>query len=204
MARLLLATRNEGKVRELRALLAREGIPVETLASQPDAGEVDESGETFEENARLKAAHAARHSGLWSLGEDSGLEVDALNGAPGVRSARYGGVHGDDLANNSRLIRDLKGERNRAARYVCQVALANPDGEIVATARGVCEGQIVDEPRGQGGFGYDPYFVPAGKSRTMAELPPQAKNAISHRGQAMRAFLGLLRMHLNGSPEGRA
>jgi XTP/dITP diphosphohydrolase len=194
--RLLLATRNEGKVRELRSLLASEPIQTETLATHPEASDVEESGKTFDENARLKSAHAARSTGLWALGEDSGLEVDALDGAPGVRSARYAGVQGDHAANNARLMRELEGVEDRRARYVCVVALANPDGEIVATARGTCEGWLLEEPHGSGGFGYDPYFVPERGECTMAELEPAQKDAISHRGQALRSFIPLLRLHL--------
>jgi len=196
VTRLLLATRNEGKVRELRALLESEPIQTETLATHPEAGQVEETGKTFDENARLKARQAALSTGLWSLGEDSGLEVDTLNGEPGVRSARYAGVHGDDAANNARLLRELAGSKDRSARYVCVLALANPEGEIVASARGTCEGWIAKEPRGSGGFGYDPCVVPEQMECTMAELEPAAKDAISHRGSAIRTFIPLLRVHL--------
>lgn len=196
MKRLLLATRNEGKVREFRALLAGLPVPIETLASHPEAGDLEETGKGFEENARLKASAAARSTGLWALGEDSGLMVDALGGAPGVLSARYAGVHGDDRANNAKLIRDLQGVQDRTARYVCAVALARPDGDVVAVAQGTCEGHVVEEPRGAGGFGYDPYFVAAGESRTNAELDPEEKDAISHRGQALRSMVPLLRVYL--------
>lgn len=196
MKTLLLATRNDGKVRELRALLQNEPLRTETLATHPEAGEVEERGKTFDENARVKAAHAARGTGLWALGEDSGLEVDALDGAPGVRSARYAGIHGDDEANNARLMRELAGSRDRTARYVCVLALARPDGEVVATTRGTCEGSLTAEPRGSGGFGYDPYFVHERMDRTMAELEPSEKDALSHRGQAVRAFIPLLRRNL--------
>jgi XTP/dITP diphosphohydrolase len=196
MIRLLLATRNDGKVREVRELLANEPLRLETLAAHPEVGDVVENGKTFDENARLKAAHAARKSGLWTIGEDSGLEVDALDGAPGVRSARYAGIHGDDEANNCKLLRDLEGQMNRAARYVCVMVLAAPDGAIVATARGTCEGRILEAPRGRSGFGYDPLFVAERMDRTMAELGPEAKGAISHRGQAVRAFVPVIRSHL--------
>jgi XTP/dITP diphosphohydrolase len=195
--KLLLATRNEGKVRELRELLAGTGIQLETLAAHPEVGEIDEKGQSFEDNAALKAAHAARASGMWAVGEDSGLEVDALDGAPGVRSARYAGVQGDDAANNARLLRELHGVAERGARYVCALALAGPDGDVVVGARGACEGRIATAPRGSGGFGYDPLFEPERlPQHTMAELAPEQKNAISHRGQALRAFLPLLRAQL--------
>jgi XTP/dITP diphosphohydrolase len=197
MKRVLLATRNAGKLRELRELLDGVDVRLESLAAHPEVGDVEEDGATFEENARKKAGHAARASGLWSIAEDSGLCVDALGGAPGVRSARYAGVHGDDAANNARLLRDLASIRDRSARYVCVLALARPDGEVVVTTRGVCEGSIALEPRGKGGFGYDPIFVPERIPHvTMAELAPEQKNLISHRGQGLHAFLPLLRAHL--------
>ncbi len=201
MKTLLLATRNEGKVRELRALLRNEPIRTETPATHPEAGELEERGKTFDENARVKAAHAARSTGLWAVGEDSGLEVDALNGAPGIRSARYAGIHGDDAANNAKLMRELERAKDRTARYVCVLALARPDGEIVAMARGTCEGWLTEAPRGSGGFGYDPYFVPERADCTMAELEPDEKDAISHRGRALRAFIPLLRLHLPSDEE---
>ncbi len=194
---LLIATRNEGKLRELRALLDGTGLHVETLASHPESADVRESGATFDENARIKASAAARATQLWTIADDSGLEVDVLGHEPGVRSARYAGVHGDDAANTAKLLRELDGKTDRRARFVCAMALAKPDGEIVATAHGVCEGSIGAEPRGTGGFGYDPVFVPAVfPEQTMAELDRHDKNAVSHRGQALRAFLPLLRAHL--------
>ncbi len=200
MKTLLLATRNEGKVRELEALLRKEPIRTETLDAHPEVGEIEETGKTFDANARLKATHAARSTGLWAVGEDSGLEVDALNGAPGVHSARYARKHGDDAANNAKLMRELEGVKDRTARYVCVMALAQPDGAIVATTRGTCEGRLIEAPRGDGGFGYDPYFVSerTQRGRTMAELEPAEKDLISHRGQATRAFIPLVRLHLIG------
>ncbi len=205
MRTLLLATRNEGKVRELKALLRNEPIRTETLDAHPEVGEIEETGQTFDANARLKATHAARSTGLWAVGEDSGLEVDALNGAPGVHSARYAREHGDDAANNAKLMRELEGAKDRTARYVCVMALAQPDGEIVATTRGTCEGRLIEAPRGDGGFGYDPYFVleRTQRERTMAELEPAEKDLISHRGQATRAFIPLVRLHLIGEDRPR-
>jgi XTP/dITP diphosphohydrolase len=195
--RLLVATRNEGKLRELRALLEGSGLHLETLASHPEAADVAETGATFDENARIKAAAAARATKLWTIADDSGLEVEALGGAPGVRSARYAGVHGDDGANTAKLLRELDGKTHRAARFVCAMALARPDGEIAATAHGTCEGAIAASARGANGFGYDPVFAPnVFPAQTMAELQDHEKHAISHRGQALRAFLPLLRAHL--------
>ena len=194
MKRLLLATRNEGKQRELRALLAIPNLILETFAQHPLIGELEETGVTFEANARAKAIHAARASRVLTLGEDSGLEVDALGGAPGVWSARYAGAHGDDAANIAKLLHELARAEDRRARFVCTVAVAEPDGEVTATARGTCEGAIALAPRGAGGFGYDPIFVPDGANgRTMAELTPDEKAALSHRGQALRRIAPFLR-----------
>jgi XTP/dITP diphosphohydrolase len=196
MTRLLLATRNAGKLRELRQLLGDEPISLETLAEHPDVDDVEETGKTFEENARIKAIHAARETGLWTFGEDSGLVVDALDGAPGVYSARYAGTHGDDEANNRKLVAALVGKTERTARYVCSLVLAAPDGTVEACWEEACEGTIAEERRGEGGFGYDPFFVPRGETRTMAELAPEEKARISHRGAALRASLPLLREKL--------
>jgi XTP/dITP diphosphohydrolase len=197
VTRLVLATRNAGKLRELNVLLGgRTDLELETLADHPEVGEVEETGTTFEENAALKATAAARATGLWALGEDSGLAIDALGGAPGVTSARWAGTQGDDSANNERLIKELEGIEQRSARYVCVMVLARGDGEVVATVRGTCEGTIAFEPRGSGGFGYDPYFVPEARRQTMAELAPDEKDALSHRGQAARSMLPLIEAHL--------
>lgn len=193
---LLLATRNRGKAVELCALLAGENLVLETLADHPDLPPVEETGKTFEENARLKATAGALATGGWALGEDSGLEVDALEGAPGVYSARYAGPDCDDAANNALLIRELAGKPDRRARFVCCMALARPDGSIAATSRGICEGSIRDEPAGSNGFGYDPHFVPENGTAALAELETREKSLLSHRGQALRSILSLLRMHL--------
>jgi XTP/dITP diphosphohydrolase len=194
LKRLLLATRNEAKLRELRELLAIPNLVLESFAQHPLIGELEETGVTFEANARAKAVHAARSSGVMSLGEDSGLEVDALGGAPGVLSARYSGSHGDDAANVAKLLSELAGVDSRRARFVCTVAVAEPDGEVTATARGTCEGSIALAPRGAGGFGYDPVFIAdAAPGRTMAELTPVEKSAVSHRGQALRRIAPFLR-----------
>ncbi len=194
MKRLLLATRNEGKLRELRALLAIPNLVLETFAQYPLIGDLEETGVTFEANARAKATHAARSAGVVALGEDSGLEVDVLGGAPGVFSARYAGAHGDDRANLEKLLRELARADDRRARFVCTVAVAEPGGEVSATARGTCEGTIALTPRGAGGFGYDPIFLPdAAPSRTLAELTADEKSAISHRGQALRRIAPFLR-----------
>ncbi len=195
---MLLATRNEGKVREMRERLAGLELEVETLASYPDAPEVPETGKTFEENARLKASETSRALGRWVIAEDSGLCVDALGGAPGVHSARYAGDHGDDEANNEKLLRELDGKVRRAAHYTCVIALARADGTVLGVAHGQCPGRIATAARGQGGFGYDPLFIPDRLApRHMAEVSPEEKHAISHRGAALRAFLPLLNAHID-------
>ncbi len=198
MAReIVIASKNKGKIREIRQIYA--DLPV-SIVEVPDLPEVVEDGATFEENARKKAVSAARHSGRWALADDSGLEVDALGGAPGIHSARWSG--GGDEANNDKLLAELAGVAApaRTARYRAVVAVADPDGRIVAEAEGVCEGLIGFERRGTGGFGYDPLFIVPPYGRTMAELPPEVKNALSHRGQALRRLrepltraLGLIR-----------
>jgi XTP/dITP diphosphohydrolase len=194
---LLLATHNQGKLREFRELLS--GLPIELRSLAQDLPDlhVIEDGETFEANAIKKAREGALASGHLVLSDDSGLEVDALGGRPGVRSARYAGEGATDAENNKRLLTELKTvpAELRTARYRVVLALADlhgPLGADVHLEHGVCEGKIGFDARGDHGFGYDPYFIPAGHSRTMAELEPEAKHALSHRGQAagkMRSFL---------------
>lgn len=182
--KLVVATRNPGKLREVAAILS--GRPIE-LAALPEAVALPEEGDDYEANAIAKAVAAARATGCAALGDDSGIEVDALGGAPGPRSARWGGPDLDDAARNAKLLAALRDvpDAQRTARYVCVAALATPDG-AVETARGVCEGVILRAPRGRGGFGYDPIFgVGAG---SMAELDAAEKDAISHRGHAFRAL----------------
>ncbi len=183
--RLLIATHNPGKVREYRQLL--HGLPHQLL-SLDDVGiadDVPETGTTYEENALLKARAYAQQSGLLTLADDSGLEVDALEGAPGVRSARYAGDHANDADRVQYLLQRLRDVPldERTARFRCVIALVWPEGreELV---EGTCEGIIVEEPRGSRGFGYDPIFLIAGDSRTMAELSAEEKNRISHRARA--------------------
>jgi XTP/dITP diphosphohydrolase len=190
--KLLIATNNPGKVREYEELLENLPAPAEITypAQEGLALEVEESGETFEENARLKALTFAQASGLLTLADDSGLEVDALDGAPGVRSARYAGSGANDVDRYRKLLGALAGvpAGQRSARFRCVVALAQPDGSI-HTADGTCEGEIGHDPRGAHGFGYDPVFMVEGYSgRTMAELSPEIKNRISHRGRALAAI----------------
>ncbi|MCC2669881.1 MAG: Nucleoside-triphosphatase rdgB [Armatimonadetes bacterium] len=193
---LLIATKNAGKIRELRELL--HDLPLE-LVGADEMPEVDETGATFAENAELKARAAAAWSGEWSLADDSGLEVDALGGAPGVHSNRYWGDGTTETDRNQHLLNDLRevAPEQRTARYRAVVAIASPDGRIWLF-EGACEGVIQDEPRGENGFGYDPHFYIPRFSRTMAELDPVTKNRISHRGEAFRAALPLLQRLAGG------
>ncbi len=195
--RLLVATRSADKLRELRELLDLDHTDLVSLADLGIAGDAVETGETFETNAAIKARFGLRASGLPTLSDDSGLEVDELGGAPGVRSRRYAGENGSDAANNARLLDALHGlpPSKRGARYVCVLALALPErasprgGVGLVLARGTSRGRIAGEPRGTGGFGYDPIFEPASEppgGRTLGEWTPAEKHAISHRARAAR------------------
>jgi XTP/dITP diphosphohydrolase len=191
--RLLLATRNPKKLVELRRILAAElgsaGVEVVGLDEVPAYPEAPEAGATFAENALLKAREAAGNAGIPAMADDSGLAVDALNGMPGVLSARWAGRHANDAA-NLRLVLDQMADvpdGRRGAAFVCAAALVTPGGtEHVVEGR--LDGTLVRQPRGTGGFGYDPIFQPQGDTRTTAEMPPAAKDAISHRGRAFRAL----------------
>jgi XTP/dITP diphosphohydrolase len=185
--KLLIATRNAHKLDEIRAILSRPGL---TLLGVAELGrplpEVVEDAGTFTGNALKKARMLCAASELWTLADDSGLEVDALDGAPGVYSARYAGESAGDAANNARLLRELDGVEDRRARFRCVLALAAPDGRDW-TVEGCCEGRIAHAPSGTGGFGYDPLFHPVGATRSFAELTPAEKNRISHRARALAA-----------------
>ncbi len=184
--RLVLASHNRGKLAEFRRILA--GLDVELADPDSlDLPEVEETGTTFTENALLKARAAVAATGLASVADDSGLVVDALGGEPGVRSARYAGRHGDDAANLALVLERMAGRDQRTARFVCVAALVAPDGREW-TAEGTLEGVLTEAPRGTNGFGYDPVLQPLGETRTTAELTPQEKDAISHRGKAFRAL----------------
>jgi XTP/dITP diphosphohydrolase len=199
MLTLVLATTNAGKLTELRQLLS--GLPVEVYGMQqvlPPSFSVEETGQTFEENALLKARAVCRATGLPTLADDSGLEVDALGGRPGVRSRRFAHERATDAENNDALLRELTDIDARGARFRCVLALATPFTEEVPTVQGVCEGSILRAPRGSHGFGYDPLFVlPGDDGRALAELDEAAKNAVSHRGKAVAALGPLLMRHLN-------
>ena len=192
---LVLGTRNQKKKEELQEILGDLGLELRDLTSWPEAPEVVEDGTTFEANARKKASELARFLNHWVIGEDSGLVVPSLNGRPGVYSARYAGRHGDDAANNVRLLAELAPlpDDRRAAYYVCTAALANPAGEVCAVAEGRCHGVITRELRGTGGFGYDPLFLIPEYHRTFGELSPRVKHALSHRAKALAHLRPALR-----------
>lgn len=193
--RLTIATFNLGKLTEYTQLL--QGIPLrlESLADFSDVTEVDESGATFAENARLKASGYAFQTGSWTMADDSGLVVDALNGRPGVLSARYGGEELDFAGKMALLLDEIRdtGTVDRRARFICEIAVADPDGTIRFAASGTCEGTIGPTPRGSGGFGYDPIFIPSGFQETFGELPSAIKHEISHRARAFSQIIPYLR-----------
>ncbi len=202
MKKFLLASHNQHKIREFKVILSslQDELGEFELFSFGDIAVPDdivEDGTTFEENALIKA-RAGAALGYITISDDSGLAVDALGGAPGIFSARYAGGHGDDDANNQLLIKNLQGIDNRKARYVCAIACAFPSGEAF-TVRGECEGEIIDTPRGNNGFGYDPYFYVPSLGMTFAEASPEAKNAISHRGIASKRFAEKLMDYLKES-----
>jgi XTP/dITP diphosphohydrolase len=184
--RLLVSTRNTHKVTEIRTILGPD-FEVFDLTQFPDMPDVEETGTTFEDNATLKAVAASLHFDGWVIADDSGLEVDALDGAPGVYSARYAGTQGDDASNNALLLKNLTSVRgkDRSARFRCVIVLARA-GRKLAAFSGAVEGTLIDEPRGGGGFGYDPLFVPDGHSETFGQLPAEVKNSLSHRALALQ------------------
>ena len=188
MSELVLATRNKGKIVEVQRLVSvyAPHIKLRSVA-EFNLDDVEETGSTFEENALLKAETIARQTGLPSLADDSGIAIDALGGAPGVYSARWSGTHGDDAANIEKVLRELKEvpDHKRGAQFVCVIALALPDGRSM-TVRGEVAGVVRHEPVGEYGFGYDPIFQPIGFSVTTAQMDPETKDSISHRGKALR------------------
>lgn len=199
MPTLLLATRNPGKVREITSILEDSGWSFSS--AQENVGTPDENGKTFTDNAIAKARFYASAAGLWALADDSGLEVDALGGAPGVYSARYAGENASDADRRELLLSELAkvSAPERRARFVCVVAIANADGAVLNVSEGICVGTLTFAPRGNGGFGYDPLFVPDGYDQTFAELPENVKNRISHRARALlktRQFLTSAKDHV--------
>ncbi len=207
MNEIVLATGNRDKVREFRGMLSRSGLDltVLSLADFPSLPPVPENGKTFSENASRKALLTARATGKLALGDDSGIEVDALAGRPGIYSARFAGERATDKDNNDKLLALLRNvpERRRQARFVCLIALANPE-KIIDIAEGSCAGTIVMKPRGGGGFGYDPLFQPIEYQKTFAELPPDVKNRISHRARAFEKALMMLEKYLYKAEAERA
>ena len=193
--RVVLATRNQHKVTELRRILEGSGLAVDLIGTHefPDLPDVAETGSSFAANALLKARDVAHRTGLIAIADDSGLCVDALNGMPGIFSARWAGRHGDDRANVDLLLAQLADvpSPRRGASFHCAAAVATPQGEE-RVVEGVLDGGVIEQPRGSNGFGYDPVFVPRGYVLTTAELTPQEKDAISHRGQAFRALVPVL------------
>jgi XTP/dITP diphosphohydrolase len=201
---LVLGTRNVKKRQEIEEILGERGLDLRDLTGWPNAPEVVEDGAAFEANARKKATELARALGQWVLGEDSGLVVPALSGRPGVLSARYAGRQGDDEANNQRLLAELAPlpDDRRSAYYVCTAVLADPQGEVRAVSEGRCHGVIVREPRGTGGFGYDPLFLIPEYHQTFGELSSRVKHALSHRSKALERLRPALRELLDPQMSG--
>ena len=191
----VLATHNPGKLAEMKAILSGLGVEVVSPAEAGVEVDVEETGTTFAENAMLKAKAICAAAGLPAIADDSGLCVDALNGGPGVYSARYGGEELDDRKRRLLLLRNLRGQTTRAAHFTCAVACAFPDGDTL-TAEGRCDGAIAFAPLGEGGFGYDPVFFLPKLKKTFAQLTAEEKNAISHRGRALEAFQAKLEEYL--------
>ena len=189
--KIVLASSNKHKITELKTILSTvlEGMEIEVITLK-EAGidtEIDENGTTFDENALIKA-NVAASTGLIGVADDSGLVVDALNGAPGVYSARYAGEHGNDKANNQKLLRELEGVNDRKAHFACSIACAFPDGSTPIIVQGRVDGEILREEKGEGGFGYDPLFWVESFGKTLAEMTAEEKNSISHRANALKNF----------------
>lgn len=195
LSRLLIATHSQGKLQEFRALLKELPLELRDLNSFPAISPVAETGSTFTENASLKATAYAVQAEEITLADDSGLEVQALGGAPGVLSARYAGAGASDFDRTEKLLRELlkTGDADRAARFVSVVAIADASGTILNVSTGVCHGRISRTPRGKNGFGYDPIFIPEGFDKTFGELPAAVKNEISHRARAFQGAADFLR-----------
>lgn len=192
---LLVATNNEGKILELKKLLSDFPLRLRSLREFADVSDVKETGKSFQENAAIKARNYALQTNLWALADDSGLEVKALHGVPGIFSARYAGENATDRENINKLQSELnkKQPADKFARFVCAMALADEKGEVKFVAKGICDGKISLEARGNKGFGYDPIFIPKGFSETFAELSGDIKQQISHRAQALRKIIQYLR-----------
>ena len=191
---IVLASRNQKKAREVAEILAPAGFRVIPVTEFPDVPEVEEDGLTFAANAAKKASEVARHLGQWVIGEDSGLQVDALNGGPGIYSARYSGDGATDEKNNQKLMAELINvpDEKRGAGYLCSVALSSPAGDIRVACEGTCRGRILREANGAGGFGYDPYFLIPEYHLTFGQLSSVVKHRLSHRARAFAKFVPLL------------
>lgn len=181
--KLIVATSNPGKLKEMQDYLTED---IWELQLKPEELEIEETGQSFAENACLKASQVALALGEWAIADDSGLSVDALDGAPGLYSSRYGKTDQERIA---RLLRELGNNPNRQAQFICAVAIANFDGTIVLQTEGICQGEILYQPMGTGGFGYDPIFYVPEQNQTFAQMPPEVKREISHRGQAFKKLL---------------
>ncbi len=192
---IVLASRNQKKAREVSEILAPAGFQVIPVTQFSDVPEVEEDGVTFAENAAKKASEVARQLNRWVIGEDSGLQVDALKGAPGIYSARFSGLDATDEKNNQKLMDELAGvpDEQRGAGYICSVALSDPSGHIRVACEGTCRGRILREANGEGGFGYDPYFLIPEYHLTFGQLSSVVKHRLSHRARAFARFLPLLR-----------
>jgi len=195
MWRLVVGTHNRKKLFELRDLLGDLPLELADMSAYPEVSDVEETGDTFEANARLKAIAYAKATNHWVFAEDSGLCVPGLGGRPGIYSARYAGTHGDDVVNNAKIIAELKvlPEEKRIAYYICTAALSNPSGEVVAVSEGRCYGVMLTTPRGNGGFGYDPLFMVPEFHQTFGELSLRVKQALSHRARAVTKLRSKLR-----------
>lgn len=202
---LVVGSGNRKKALELAALLEPIGVPLETLADVKDPLEVDETGDSFAENARLKAVEQAVHLHRWVLADDSGIVVDALGGAPGIYSARYAGPNATDEDNRQRLLKELEkvDTERRGARFVCHLVLADPQGQVVAECEEHCTGRVRREAVGSGGFGYDPLFEIVEYHRTFGELAPVVKSCLSHRARAMRTLLPVIQRLVESGEWGR-
>ncbi len=197
MTTLIVATKNQGKLREIKELLKDLPLTIVSLADYTDMPEIVEDGKTFRANAIKKALTISRHTGTLVLGEDSGLEVEALGFKPGIYSARFAGDQADDRKNNKKLLAELNGValKHRRARYRCVAALTDGE-ELIGTVSGSCEGHIALKPKGHNGFGYDPLFLAPEYNKTFGELPPEVKERLSHRGKAMKKVKKLLKHYL--------
>ena len=188
---LVIATRNMGKLEELKVLMKELPIEIKCLADFDEVEEPAETGRTFAANARMKAQYYAKKTGVPCIADDSGLEVQALDGAPGVRSARYAGEKATDAENNEKLLHIMKFQVKRTCRFRCALAVALPNGKVLHEVDGICEGMLLHAPLGEGGFGYDPLFWSTELHKGMAEASMQEKNKISHRGKAIRKLVAL-------------